>query len=101
MLIDGTDPFVAAKPNARLIKLLIRAHRVNTALIGSADLPFAALAKREGVSRSCFRRLLRLSYLAPDILKRSSTGAEVKALSQLVKTPTVRVVFDKWVSASY
>jgi hypothetical protein len=29
--------------------------------------PFAALAKREGVSPSYFTRLVRLSYLAPDI----------------------------------
>ena len=30
-------------------------------------MPFAALAKQEGVSRSYFTRLVRLSYLAPDI----------------------------------
>ena len=45
----GTDPFVAAKPDARLVNLLIRAHRFNATLIGSADLRFAALAKQEGV----------------------------------------------------
>ena len=32
MLIDGEDPFVTAKPDARLIKLLIRARRFNTTL---------------------------------------------------------------------
>ena len=48
-MIDGTDPFVAAKPDARLVNLLIRAHRFNATLIGSADLRFAALAKQEGV----------------------------------------------------
>lgn len=31
----------------------------------------------------------------------SSVGAEIKALSQLIKPPTVRVVFDKGTSASY
>ena len=67
MLIDGTDRFVAAKPDARLVNLLIRAHRFNATLIGSADLRFAALAQQEGVSRSYFTRLVRLSYLAPDI----------------------------------
>jgi hypothetical protein len=30
--IDGTDPFVTAKPDARLVKLLIRARRFNAAL---------------------------------------------------------------------
>jgi hypothetical protein len=45
MLIDGTDPFAITKPDARLIKLLTRAHRFNAALAGSAHVPFAALAK--------------------------------------------------------
>ena len=35
MLIDGTDPIAAAKPDARLIKLLIRACRFNASLVGS------------------------------------------------------------------
>ena len=67
MLIDSTDPSATAKPNRRLIKLLIRAHRFHATLVGSPGVPFAALAKQEGVSRSYFTRLVRLSYLAPDI----------------------------------
>ena len=67
MRIDGTDPFATAKPDARLIKLLIRAHRFNTTLVDGGSVPFAALAAREGVSSSYFTRLVRLSYLAPDI----------------------------------
>ena len=43
MLIDGTDPFAVAKPNARLIKLLVRAHRFNTTLVQSDGIAFAAL----------------------------------------------------------
>ena len=35
MRIDGIDPFAAAKPDARLIKLLIRARRFSAALVGS------------------------------------------------------------------
>ena len=76
MLIDGTDPFATAKPDARLIKLLIRARRLNTALVGSDSLPFAALAKREGVSPSYFTRLFRLSYLAPDIAQAILDGRQ-------------------------
>ena len=49
MLIDRADPFSTAKPDARLIKLLIRAHRFNATLAGSGGTPFAALAKQEGV----------------------------------------------------
>jgi hypothetical protein len=67
ILIDGTDPFAAVKPDARLIKLLVRAHRFNTTLVQSDGLAFAALAVGEGVSRSYFTRVVRLSYLARDI----------------------------------
>ena len=67
MLIDSTDPSAVTKPDARLVKLLIRAHRFHATLIGSPGARFAALAKQEGVSRSYFTRLVRLSYLAPDI----------------------------------
>jgi hypothetical protein len=35
MLIEGMDPFATAKPDARLVKLLIRAGRFNAALVGS------------------------------------------------------------------
>jgi hypothetical protein len=46
---DGTDPFATAKPNARLVKLLLRARRFNAALTQGEGIAFAALAQREGV----------------------------------------------------
>src|SRR5580704_2770734 len=54
MVIDGTDPFAASKPDARLIRLLIRACGFNAALAQGEGIPFAALAQREGVGRSLF-----------------------------------------------
>ena len=81
MLIDGTDPFAATKPDARLIKLLIRARRFNAALVGSDGVPFAALAKQAGVSPSYFTRLVRLSYLAPDITQAILDGRQPPDLS--------------------
>src|SRR5499433_2412307 len=76
MLIDGADPLATAKPDARLIKLLVRARRLNAALVDSDGVPFAALAKREGVSPSYFTRLVRLSYLAPDIIQAILDGRQ-------------------------
>ena len=81
MLIDRTDPFAAAKPDARLIKLLIRARRFNATLAGGDDVPFAALAKHEGVSPSYFTRLVRLSYLAPDITQAILDGRQPRDLT--------------------
>jgi site-specific DNA recombinase len=51
MRIEGTDPFATAKPDARLVKLLIRARRFNAILLDSDGVQFAALAKRQGVAR--------------------------------------------------
>jgi hypothetical protein len=65
MVIDGD---AVTKPDARLIKLLLRARRFNAALAQGEGIPFAVLAQREGVSRSYFTRIVRLSYLAPDIV---------------------------------
>jgi hypothetical protein len=76
MRIDGIDPFATAKPDARLIKLLIRARRFNTTLVSSDSVAFTALAKREGVSPSYFTRLVRLSYLAPDITEAILDGRQ-------------------------
>jgi site-specific DNA recombinase len=81
MLIDRTDPFAAVKPDARLIKLLVRAHRLNTTLVQSEDVAFAALAMREGVSRSYFTRVVRLSYLAPDITQAILEGRQPRDLT--------------------
>jgi hypothetical protein len=81
MLIEGTDPFATAKPDARLIKLLIRAREFNATLVDSDGVPFAALAKREGVSPSYFTRLVRLSYLAPDITQAILDGRQPRDLT--------------------
>jgi site-specific DNA recombinase len=81
MLIDGADPFATAKPDARLIKPLIRARRFNDTLIDSDGVPFAALVKREGVSPSYFTRLVRLSYLAPDITQAILDGRQPRDLT--------------------
>ena len=75
MRVDGTGPFAAAKPDARLIKLLIRARRFNTALIDSDGVPFAALAQRQGVSPS-YSPGSSASAISPRTSpKPSSTGA--------------------------
>ena len=81
MLIEGTDPFATAKPDTRLIKLLIRARRFNTAVGGSDGAPFSELAKQERVSPSYFTRLLRLSYLAPDITQAILDGRQPRDLT--------------------
>jgi site-specific DNA recombinase len=81
MVIDGTDPFAVAKPDARLIRLLLRARCFNATLAQGEGIPFAAIAQREGVSRSYFTRLVRLSYLAPDITQAILDGRQPRDLT--------------------
>jgi site-specific DNA recombinase len=81
MVIDGSDPFAASKSDARLIKLLLKARLFNATLVHSDDVPFAALAQREGVSRSYFTRVVRLSYLAPDITQAILDGHQPRDLT--------------------
>jgi site-specific DNA recombinase len=81
ILIDGTDPFATPKPDARLIKLLLKARRFSATLVSSDGVPFAALAEGEGVSRSYFTRIIRLSYLAPDITQAILDGRQPRDLT--------------------
>ena len=81
MPIDGTDPFAVAKPDPRLIKLLARARRFSATLVESDGVPFSALAVREGVCRSYFTRVVRLSYLAPDITQAILEGRQPRDLT--------------------
>jgi hypothetical protein len=50
--------------------------RFNATLVRGDGVPFAALAKQEGVSPSYFTRLVRLSYLAPDITEAILDGRQ-------------------------
>ena len=81
IVIDGIDPFATAKPDARLVKLLLRARRFNAVLTQGEGIAFAALAQREGVSPSYFTRLVRLSYLAPDITQAILDGRQPRDLT--------------------
>ena len=81
MQIDRTDPFLTTKPDARLLKLLIKARRFNTVLVRSDGVPFAQVADRESVSPSYFTRVLRLSFLAPDIIQAILDGRQPRDLT--------------------
>ena len=58
---------LAQKTGAKELEYTIGLHQRTPEAMGGGGRPFAALAKQQGVSRSYFTRLVRLSYLAPDI----------------------------------
>jgi site-specific DNA recombinase len=61
---DGSEP-ANVDPGLRL---LLRAHAIRDRLLEEPSLPVKEIAAEEGVSSSYVTRLLRLAFLAPDIV---------------------------------
>jgi hypothetical protein len=82
MVIDRADPFASPpKPETSLIKAVTRAHRFHALLIKHGSGKFADLAMAEGLNRSYYSRLLRLAYLAPDIIAAILEGRQPEGLT--------------------
>jgi hypothetical protein len=62
---DGSEP---AKVDPVLVRLLLRAHAIHVRLLEEPSLPLKEIAAEEGISSSYVTRLLRLAFLAPDIV---------------------------------
>ena len=79
-------PSVAAeeplKRDAALVELIVEAHAARSLLMKSPDTSIEKLAKREGRCRTHFARLIKLSYLAPDIVTMVLEGRQPSALSR-------------------
>jgi site-specific DNA recombinase len=65
VVADGSEP---ADVDPGLVRLLIRAHVICARLLKEPSLPLKEIAAEEGISSSYVTRLLRLAFLAPDIV---------------------------------
>jgi site-specific DNA recombinase len=82
MVIDETaSPGRASKPDLKLIKLIARAHLLKNKLAESSSVYLADVAQREKLTSSYFTRVLRLSYLAPDITRAILEGRHPRDLT--------------------
>jgi DNA invertase Pin-like site-specific DNA recombinase len=82
MVIDeAVAPGRAAKPDAKLIKLIARAYLFNNRLAESSSEYLADVAQRDRITSSYFTRVLRLSYLAPDITRAILEGRHPRDLT--------------------
>jgi site-specific DNA recombinase len=62
---DGSEP---ANVDPVLVRLLLRADVIRARLLQEPSLPLKEIAAEEGISSSYVTRLLRLAFLAPDIV---------------------------------
>jgi site-specific DNA recombinase len=77
LVIDGAvPPGIAGKPDPKLIKLLVRAHRLKDKLRADPGTRIGDLATAEQLSPSYVALLLRLSFLAPDITRAILEGRQ-------------------------
>src|ERR1700730_9218293 len=77
LVIDAAmRPGTSGRPDPKLIKLLVRAHRLKEKLRGSPGARIADLAMREKLSPSYVALLLRLTFLAPDVTRAILEGRQ-------------------------
>ncbi|TNE42013.1 MAG: recombinase family protein [Alphaproteobacteria bacterium] len=82
MLVDGaTARDSAQKPDRSLVRLLAQAKMFQERALQNETCTIGQLAKEAGVSDSYFTRILRLNYLAPDIVRAILTGAQPPELT--------------------
>jgi hypothetical protein len=82
MLVEGPGlPGQASKADPKLIKLIARAHHLGNKLAESSSEYLVEVAQAEGLTSSYFTRVLRLTYLAPDITRAILEGRHPRELT--------------------
>ncbi len=69
LLIDGAGDGARRKPDHSLCRVLAQAHQYHAMVMHNGEKTMAELAAEVGVGGSYFTRILRLSFLAPDVVK--------------------------------
>ena len=69
LLIDGAGGGARRKPDHSLYRVLARAHQYHAMVMRNGGKTMAKLAAEADVGGSYFTRILRLSFLAPDVVK--------------------------------
>ena len=81
MLVDNADPRASA--SASLLRIIVRAHDIQTRLVQNTKLTVHDIARTEGVSAAYIYTLLRLPWLAPDITTAILNGRQPQHLNAM------------------
>jgi site-specific DNA recombinase len=87
-------------PDESIARLIARACRIRERLTGDTPLSIEEIAKAEKLTRSYTTRLLRLSYLAPDITARLMSGEHPPELNATRLMKDTRLPMD-WVEQRF
>jgi site-specific DNA recombinase len=91
---DGSEP---ANVDPVLVRLLVRSHAIRGRLLKEPSLPLKDIAAEEGISSSYVTRLLRLAFLAPNIVAAILKGKHPPQLTANRLMDDTRLPLD-WVS---
>ena len=80
--VHARDPSCTAIPNARLVDLLQRARKAQRLIEENRELPIEALARKLDCRPVFFNRLIKLNYLAPDIVSSILDGTQPESLKR-------------------
>jgi site-specific DNA recombinase len=78
MIIAGTT---TSEPDPALMKLLIKAREMRDAVLAGNGVTVASIAAARGINDSYATRLLRLSFLSPDLVKMILDGRQPATLT--------------------
>jgi hypothetical protein len=81
ILPEGIAPATGSEPDPTLLKLLRRAHAWRQQLETGPPGTISDLAAANGVNASYFTRVLRIAYLAPDIIEAIIEGRQPPELT--------------------
>ena len=84
---------MTGKPNRSLLRLIALAHRYNELFIKGGR-SISEMAKEAGVGRSYFTRILRLSFLSPDITRAILRGEQPREMSAIKLGADTRFPFS-------
>jgi DNA invertase Pin-like site-specific DNA recombinase len=81
LFIDGPESARKPEPDSNLIGLIARAHDLQEHLLAGNGVSLASVAALKKMTGSSFTRLIRLTFLAPDIIRAILDGRHPPELS--------------------
>jgi DNA invertase Pin-like site-specific DNA recombinase len=94
LVVPGRRGRRPANPDPTLMSLLVKAYDFQSRVMKDRAASLKTLAREAGVTPSYFTRLLRLSYLAPDITRAIVQGKQPPTLTAKLLTQSSRLPLD-------
>ncbi|HUF55173.1 MAG TPA: recombinase family protein, partial [Thermohalobaculum sp.] len=81
LLVEGASGTDRRAPDRSLLRLVAMAQRLQTMMIARQGMTITALAAEAGVSPSYFTRVVKLGFLAPDVVRAILDGSQPPTLT--------------------